>query len=114
MEQLVRLVGVVTRMSGKEQVPRFFYEEDYGHTFGRHIHEVVAQKGIKVPWIAQQLGCHRNNVYLIFSRQWIDTVTLMKLSIILQYDFFAELSEWYRDAGFTLMELSSTTPYSKK
>ncbi len=65
---------------------------------GRHIQEVVTQKGIKVPWIAQQLGCHRNNVYLIFSRQWIDTGTLMKLSLILQYDFFAELSGWYKKA----------------
>lgn len=75
---------------------------------GRRIKEVVAQKGIKVPWIAQQLGYHRNNVYLIFSRQWIDTGTLMKLSIILQYNFFAELSEWYKDAGLT-MELSGST-----
>ena len=45
---------------------------------GQFIKEVVAQKGVKVPWIAQQLGCHRNNVYLIFSRPWIDTGTLMK------------------------------------
>ena len=83
--------------------------EDGTYHIGRHIKEVVAQKGIKVPWIAQQLGCHRNNVYLIYSRQWIDTGTLMKLSIILQYDFFAELSEWFQDGGFT-MELSGTTP----
>ena len=76
---------------------------------GQFIKEVVVQKGVKVPWIAQQLGCHRNNVYLIFSRQWIDTGTLMKLSIILQYDFFAELSGWLRDGGFTLTELSDTT-----
>ena len=81
---------------------------------GRHIKEVVAQRGIKVPWIAQQLGCHRNNVYLIFSRPWIDTGTLMKLSIILQYNFFEELSEWYRDGGFTLTELSDTTSTLKK
>ena len=87
--------------------------EDGTYHIGRHIKEVVAQKGVKVPWIAQQLGCHRNNVYLIFSRQWIDTGTLMKLSIILQYNFFAELSEWYKDAGFT-MELSGTTPTLKK
>ena len=78
------------------------------------IKEVVVQKGVKVPWIAQQLGCHRNNVYLIFSRQWIDTGTLMKLSIILQYDFFAELSGWLRDGGFTLTELSDTTSTLKK
>lgn len=67
---------------------------------GQFIKEVVVQKGVKVPWIAQQLGCHRNNVYLIFSRQWIDTGTLMKLSIILQYDFFAELSGWLRNGDF--------------
>ena len=64
---------------------------------GRRIKEVVVQKGIKVPWVAQQLGCHRNNVYLIFSRQWIDTNTLMKLAQILGHDFFADLSRSYRD-----------------
>ncbi|MBO4481572.1 MAG: helix-turn-helix domain-containing protein [Bacteroidales bacterium] len=63
---------------------------------GELIKKVVAQKGIKTSWIAEQLGCHRNNVYLIFSRSWIDTETLMKLSRILNYDFFAELSEWFR------------------
>ena len=64
---------------------------------GRIIRQVVARKGIKVPWIAQQLGCHRNNVYLIFSRPWIDTDTLLKLAQILDHDFFADLSKAYRD-----------------
>ena len=64
---------------------------------GRRIKEVVAQRGVKVPWIAQQLGCHRNNVYLIFSRQWIDTNTLMKLAQILGHDFFADLSRSYQE-----------------
>ena len=72
--------------------------EDCTYHIGRHIHEVVEQKGIKVPWLAQQLGCHRNNVYLIFSRPWIDTGTLMKLSHLLGYDFFAFLSGWYRES----------------
>ena len=76
---------------------------------GRHIQEVVAQKGIRVQWIAQQLGCHRNNVYLIFSRPWIDTSTLMKLSIILQYDFFAELSELYKGCCLSMADLEDLT-----
>ena len=63
---------------------------------GEIIKEVVAQKGIKTSWIAEQLGCHRNNIYLIFARSWIDTETLMKLSRILNHDFFADLSCWYR------------------
>ena len=40
---------------------------------------------------------NRNNVYLIFSRQWIDTNTLMKLALILGHDFFADLSRSYRE-----------------
>ena len=40
---------------------------------------------------------NRNNVYLIFSRQWIDTNTLMKLAQILGHDFFADLSRVFRD-----------------
>lgn len=69
--------------------------QDTSFHVGQHIKEVVVQKGIKVPWLAQQLGCHRNNVYLIFSRSWIDTSSLMKLSQILEHDFFADLSGWY-------------------
>ena len=70
--------------------------QDTGFHVGQLIKAVVIQKGIKVPWIAQQLGCHRNNVYLIFSRSWIDTGSLMKLSQILEHDFFADLSGWYQ------------------
>ncbi len=43
------------------------------------------------------LRVNRNNVYLIFSRQWIDTNTLMKLAQILGHDFFADLSRSYRE-----------------
>ena len=68
-----------------------------GLHIGQVIRREVTRKGIKVPWLAQQLGCHRNNVYLIFSRQWIDTNTLMKLAQILDYDFFADLSRSYHE-----------------
>lgn len=70
--------------------------QDTSFHVGQLIKAVVIQKGIKVPWLAQQLGCHRNNVYLIFSRSWIDTSSLMKLSQILEHDFFADLSGWYQ------------------
>ena len=59
---------------------------------GKLILEVVSQKGIKTSWLAKQLGCHRNNIYLIYARSWIDTETLTKLSLILDHDFFADLS----------------------
>ena len=73
------------------------HNTDTDFHIGRLIKTVVMQKGIKVQWLAQQLGCHRNNVYLIFSRSWIDTGSLMKLSQILEHDFFADLSGWYKE-----------------
>ena len=36
---------------------------------------------------------HRGNVYDIFSRASIDTLLLLRLSKILDHDFFADISE---------------------
>lgn len=60
------------------------------------IKEVVLRKGIKVSWLAEQLNSHRNNIYKIYSRRWIDTDTLMRISRILEHDFFEDLSAFYK------------------
>ena len=62
---------------------------------GQLIEEKLRSQGRSVAWLADRLCCHRNNVYLIFRREWIDTVTLMKISIALGHDFFADLSKDY-------------------
>ena len=62
---------------------------------GKIIREVVVRKEVKISWLAKQLNCHRNNIYLIFSRSWIDTETLMRLCHVLQHDFFKDLSSCY-------------------
>lgn len=64
---------------------------------GKLIKRHVNNKGIRIGWLAEQLGCHRNNVYKIFERPWIDTQTLMKISLIFEYDFFFELSKYYKN-----------------
>ena len=63
---------------------------------GRLIKRRIEDNGIRVSWFAQKLGCHRNNVYIIFNRSWIDTETLMSICIILHHDFFQDLSEIYQ------------------
>lgn len=40
-------------------------------------------------WFARKLGCNRTNAYKIFHRDSIDTDLLLKISAILDYDFFA-------------------------
>ena len=45
-----------------------------------------------VSWFARHLSCDRSNVYRIFSKDNIDTELLVRASIILGHDFFADIS----------------------
>ena len=64
---------------------------------GHLIKTELERQGRSVAWLAGRLSCHRNNVYLIFKREWIDTAVLKKIAIALQHDFFADLSEDFRN-----------------
>lgn len=64
---------------------------------GKLIKAEMQKQGRRAVWLAEQLGCHRNNVYLIYSRSWIDTEMLMKIATALRHDFFGDLSkEWQK------------------
>ena len=60
---------------------------------GQRIKEVLTQKHKPVTWLAKEINCERTNVYNIFSRKDISTGLLEKISIILEHDFFKDLSE---------------------
>jgi hypothetical protein len=60
---------------------------------GQKIKEVMEQKHRSVIWVARQISCERTNVYNIFARADINTSLLRQLSIILEYDFFKDLSK---------------------
>lgn len=66
---------------------------------GAYIKEVFDQgpKIWTVTWFAQQLNCDRRNIYNIFARQSIDTELLVRISKILNHNFFAKISEKYMD-----------------
>lgn len=48
-------------------------------------------------WFARKHGCNRTNAYKIFRRESIDTELLLKISVILQYNFF---TYYTRKLGF--------------
>ncbi|MBO1734207.1 MAG: hypothetical protein DBY16_07135 [Coprobacter sp.] len=50
-----------------------------------------------VTWFANKLYCDRTNVYSIFKRQSIDTEQLLRISIILKYNFFKYYLEEYNE-----------------
>ena len=45
-----------------------------------------------VAWFAKKLRCSRIGVYRIFNKQSIDTQLLNQISLILNHDFFTDLS----------------------
>ncbi len=60
---------------------------------GKKIKEVMELRHRSVIWVAKQISCERTNVYNIFSREDINTSLLRQFCIILDYDFFKDLSK---------------------
>ena len=60
---------------------------------GKHIQEKLKEKRYSVTWFAAQICCTRAHVYKIFQRSSIDTELLERICHILDYDFFADISQ---------------------
>lgn len=56
---------------------------------GQKIREVVEKKGMAKTELARRMNMTSSNVHKIFARKTIDTGLLMKLSEILEHDFFS-------------------------
>jgi len=61
---------------------------------GKLIKAELARQGRSITWLATQLNYSRQYVYKLFRRKWIYTDLLLKISDILDYDFFKCFSEW--------------------
>jgi hypothetical protein len=59
---------------------------------GSRIATVLKSKGLNVSWLAKQMHYERANIYNIFHRKSIDTELLRKISVILENNFFDEIS----------------------
>ena len=60
---------------------------------GKRIQEVVNEREISIPDFADSIFCSRKHVYKLFKKSNINTDLLWKISIILNYDFFADYSK---------------------
>ena len=60
---------------------------------GKRIKEDLEQRQKPVTWLAKEINCERTNVYNIFARKDINTALLAKIGIILEYNFFKEISD---------------------
>jgi transcriptional regulator with XRE-family HTH domain len=55
---------------------------------GNKIRQVADQKGIKIAELGRRINTARQNVYKILAKKTIDTGLLLKISKVLEYDFF--------------------------
>jgi plasmid maintenance system antidote protein VapI len=55
---------------------------------GEMIKEEVEHQERTVSWLAKKISCNRQNVYSIYKRNTIDTDLLMRISTVLDRDFF--------------------------
>lgn len=55
---------------------------------GKLIESELHRQERSVAWFAKNLYCDRTNVYHIFKRQSLDTELLLRISQLLNHDFF--------------------------
>lgn len=64
---------------------------------GQHIKEVMQQQGVTATRLAEDICCSRTHMHKIFHKDSIDIALLRRISQALQYDFFHDLSEEYKE-----------------
>lgn len=60
---------------------------------GEIIKQELKNQGKTSVWLAEELDCHRTNVYKIYNRNTIDSGMLFHISKLLKVDFFKYFSE---------------------
>lgn len=70
---------------------------------GKLIEEELHRQERTVTWFAKKLYCERTNVYNIFKRQSIDTELLLRISVILNRDFFMYYQKEIEETASTLL-----------
>lgn len=65
----------------------------YKFSIGQRVKTVLKEKGFTVIWLAEQLDCDRSNVYDLFNRDDMSTGILARISQLVGYDFFSDISK---------------------
>ena len=78
---------------------------------GQIIEKELHRQERSVTWFARRLYCDRTNVYNIFRRQSLDTELLLRISIILEYNFFqiySDITTEHRNIFYNLVYRTAT------
>lgn len=60
---------------------------------GLLIKEELNRQERSISWFARKLSCDRSNIYRLFQKESIDTGLLARISLLLNHDFFSDISK---------------------
>ena len=64
---------------------------------GKIIQKKIKEDGHSITWVARKMNCDRTNIYKIFQNSHINTLQLLRISKVLNYDFFIHFSEYFAE-----------------
>ncbi len=71
---------------------------------GNLIKTELKNQGRSITWLSAQIGYSRVHIYKILHNEWIYTDLLLKICIVLQYDFFKHYSNYLNSKIFCDVE----------
>lgn len=80
-------------------------EEPQEIHIGHIIQETLKAQGRSVAWLARELNYTRENMYNIFRSPRIDTDTLLKISLLLNKNFFLLYADFYKKRKEIITEM---------
>ena len=64
---------------------------------GNMIKRELKAQGRSVSWLARTINMERSSIYKIFDRNSLDVGLLIRISIVMDHDFFLDVSKKMRD-----------------
>lgn len=64
---------------------------------GKLIKEKLEEKGLSAMWLAERVPCSRANIYKVFNKSSVDTELLLRISLLLDFDFFQYYTQSLKD-----------------
>lgn len=64
---------------------------------GNMIKRELKAQGRSVSWLARTINMERSSIYKIFDRNSLDVGLLIRISVVMDHDFFLDVSKKMRD-----------------
>jgi len=72
---------------------------------GNMVKRELKAQGRTVVWLARTINMERSSIYKMFERNTLDVGLLIRISLVMDHDFFQDISDKIRDNYDEIVEL---------